>query len=182
MSIILGIDPGSRITGYGIIKEEPCRLHYIDSGCIRTSEGTLSQRLLQIFDGICQLMDDYMPNEVAIEQVFMHQNPSSALKLGHARGVAMVAVASHRITVNEYSARAVKQSVVGYGAAQKEQVKHMVINLLMLTSAPQNDAADALAIAICHSHMRNKLLTVSRQSRRKNSRRQNDRLAKWSNR
>jgi crossover junction endodeoxyribonuclease RuvC len=180
MNIILGIDPGSRVTGYGIIKDEKQKLHYIDSGCIRTSEGALSQRLLQIFDGICQLMDRYSPTEVAIEQVFTHQNPSSALKLGHARGVAMIAAASHRITINEYSARAVKQSIVGYGAAQKEQVKQMVINLLMLTSAPQNDAADALAIAICHSHMRNQLLTGN--LRHKNSRRQNDRLVKWSNR
>ncbi|KTC78387.1 Crossover junction endodeoxyribonuclease ruvC [Legionella brunensis] len=160
--IILGIDPGSRITGYGIIKEERRKIQYIDSGCIRTSEGELSQRLLQIFDGICQLMDDYNPNEVAIEQVFVHQNPSSALKLGHARGVAMVAAASHRIKISEYSAREVKQSLVGYGAAQKEQVKHMVVKLLMLNNVPQSDAADALAIAICHSHMRNSLSLIQR--------------------
>ncbi|WP_058442643.1 crossover junction endodeoxyribonuclease RuvC [Legionella brunensis] len=162
MMIILGIDPGSRITGYGIIKEERRKIQYIDSGCIRTSEGELSQRLLQIFDGICQLMDDYNPNEVAIEQVFVHQNPSSALKLGHARGVAMVAAASHRIKISEYSAREVKQSLVGYGAAQKEQVKHMVVKLLMLNNVPQSDAADALAIAICHSHMRNSLSLIQR--------------------
>ncbi|WED44065.1 crossover junction endodeoxyribonuclease RuvC [Legionella cardiaca] len=168
MSIILGIDPGSRITGYGIIQEERRKIRYIDSGCIRTSEGELSHRLLQIFDGICQLMDDYHPDEVAIEQVFLHQNPSSALKLGHARGVAMVAAASHRVKVSEYSAREVKQSVVGYGAAQKEQVKHMVVKLLMLNSAPQNDAADALAIAICHSHMRHNLSLIQQST---NSRR-----------
>ncbi|ARG97739.1 crossover junction endodeoxyribonuclease RuvC [Legionella micdadei] len=160
MSIILGIDPGSRVTGYGIIKEEDRKLHYIDSGCIRTSEGTLSERLLEIFDGICQLMDNYSPDEVAIEQVFMHQNPNSALKLGHARGAAMVAAASHRVKVNEYSAREIKQSVVGYGAAQKAQVKHMVVNILMLNRPPQNDAADALAIAICHSHMRHGLAAL----------------------
>lgn len=154
MTIILGIDPGSRITGYGLIRENNKQLHYIDSGCIRTSDGELSQRLLQIFNGVCQLMETYSPNEVAIEQVFMHQNPSSALKLGHARGVAMVACASHRILVSEYSAREVKQSVVGYGAAEKIQVKHMVVDMLKLNKAPQNDAADALAIAICHSHMR----------------------------
>lgn len=157
MTIILGIDPGSRVTGYGIIRENSKRLDYIDSGCIRTSEGELSHRLLEIFNGVCQLMDEYSPNEVAIEQVFMHQNPNSALKLGHARGVAMVACASHRVRVSEYSAREVKQSLVGYGAAQKTQVKHMVVNLLMLSSAPQADAADALAIAICHSHMKNGL-------------------------
>lgn len=170
MSIILGIDPGSRITGYGIIKDENRKLHYIDSGCIRTSEGELSQRLLQIFDGICQLMDDFSPDEVAIEQVFMHQNPSSALKLGHARGVAMVAAASHRVSVSEYSAREVKQSVVGYGAAEKEQVNHMVVNLLMLNNRPQNDAADALAIAICHSHMRHGLAAL-KLNRQQSSRR-----------
>ena len=165
MTIILGIDPGSRITGYGLIKENKQQLQYIDSGCIRTSEGELSQRLLQIFNGICQLMEEYSPDEVAIEQVFMHQNPSSALKLGHARGVAMVACASHRLKVSEYSAREVKQSLSGYGAAEKSQVKHMVVNLLMLTSSPQSDAADALAIAICHSHRRNGLLVTGLRRR-----------------
>lgn len=157
MTIILGIDPGSRITGYGIIREANRTLQYVDSGCIRTSEGELSQRLLEIFNGICELMDSFQPNEVAIEQVFMHQNANSALKLGHARGVAMVACASHRVKVSEYSARAVKQSVAGYGAAEKHQINHMVVSLLMLNSAPQSDAADALAIAICHSHTRNGL-------------------------
>lgn len=171
MSIILGIDPGSRITGYGIIKEEQHKLQYIDSGCIRTTtEGSLSQRLLEIFDGICQLMEEYTPDDVAIEQVFMHQNPSSALKLGHARGVAMVAAASHRVKVSEYSAREIKQSVVGYGAAEKAQVKHMVVNILVLNNFPQNDAADALAIAICHSHMRQGLATLQ-QRRQRGSRR-----------
>ncbi|MDI9818278.1 MULTISPECIES: crossover junction endodeoxyribonuclease RuvC [unclassified Legionella] len=154
MSIILGIDPGSRITGYGIIKEDKNKIQYVDSGCIRTSEGGLSQRLLEIFDGVCRLMDEYTPEQVAIEQVFLHQNPNAALKLGHARGVAMVAAASHRVEISEYSAREVKQAVVGYGAAEKEQVKHMVVKLLLLNKAPQSDAADALAIAICHSHMR----------------------------
>lgn len=158
MTIILGIDPGSRVTGYGIIDVDRQAIAYVDSGCIRTSEGELSQRLLQIYDGICQLMDSFRPEEVAIEEVFMHQNPSSALKLGHARGVAMVAAASHRVKVSEYSAREVKQAVVGYGAAEKSQVKHMVVSMLKLNRSPQNDAADALAIAICHSHMRNGLL------------------------
>lgn len=154
MTIILGIDPGSRITGYGLIKETGQNLQYIDSGCIRTTMVSLSQRLLQIFNGICELMEKYVPDEIAIEQVFMHQNPNSALKLGHARGVAMVACASHRKPVNEYSAREVKQAIVGYGAAQKVQVKHMVMKLLTLNQPPQSDAADALAIAICHSHTR----------------------------
>ena len=169
MTIILGIDPGSRITGYGVIRENNRQLQYIDSGCIRTSDGELSQRLLQIFNGICLLMEKYSPEEVAIEEIFMHENASSALKLGHARGVAMVACASHRVKVSEYSAREVKLSLVGYGAAKKEQVKHMVVNLLMLNSSPQTDAADALGIAICHSHMRNGLLTTG--ARRSTSRR-----------
>lgn len=166
MTIILGIDPGSRITGYGLIKETNRTIEYIDSGCIRTSpESQLSQKLLQIYNGICELMDRYSPDEVAIEQVFMHQNPNSALKLGQARGVAMVAAASHRVHVSEYSAREVKQTVVGYGAAEKDQVNHMVVHLLMLNSAPQSDAADALAIAICHSHMRNGLMAVKSRTR-----------------
>lgn len=161
MTIILGVDPGSRITGYGLIKQTGQAIEYLDSGCIRTSpEGELSEKLLQIYNGICQLMDNYSPDEVAIEQVFMHENPSSALKLGHARGVAMVAAASHRVKVSEYSARAVKQTVVGYGAAEKAQVSHMVVQLLSLSSAPQSDAADALAIAICHSYMRHSLTAV----------------------
>lgn len=159
MTIILGIDPGSRITGYGLIKETNRRLEYIDSGCIRTSsEGELSQKLLQIYEGICLLMDKYFPKEVAIEQVFMHKNPNSALILGHARGAAMVAAASHRILISEYPARVIKESVVGYGAADKIQVSHMVVQLLTLSSAPQQDAADALAVAICHSHRRNAFL------------------------
>lgn len=162
MTIILGIDPGSRITGYGLIRAVNRKIEYIDSGCIRTSaENELSQKLLQIYNGICELMDHYSPEEVAIEQVFMHQNPNSALKLGHARGVAMVAAASHRVKVSEYSAREVKQTVVGYGAADKGQVNHMVVQLLMLNSSPQNDAADALAIAICHSHNRTGLIGIS---------------------
>ena len=136
---------------------------YIDSGCIRTSDGELSQKLLEIFNGVCQLMEKFSPDEVAIEQVFMYKNPSSALKLGHARGVAMVACASHRIKVCEYAAREVKQTVAGYGAAEKDQVKHMVIKLLMLEGSPQADAADALAVAICHSHMKNGLLARRRR-------------------
>ncbi|KTD50037.1 Crossover junction endodeoxyribonuclease ruvC [Legionella quinlivanii] len=163
MTVILGIDPGSRVTGYGIVREEKRKLVYVDSGCIRTSDVELSQRLLEIFNGICLLMDNYEPDEVAIEQVFMHQNPNSALKLGHARGVAMVAAASHRVKISEYSPREVKQAIAGYGAAEKEQVKRMVVSLLMLNKAPQSDAADALAIAICHCHNRRtlKALTLS---------------------
>ncbi len=153
MQIILGIDPGSRTTGYGLISVKNRKLTYLDSGCIKTPEGALPARLLEIFNGVCQLMETYQPSEVAIEQIFMHENASSALKLGHARGVAMVACASHRVSVYEYTPREVKLAVVGYGAAQKEQVKQMVMRLLSLSKPPQTDAADALAIAICHQHM-----------------------------
>lgn len=154
MTIILGIDPGSRITGYGLIEERNNKVRYLDSGCIRTGQGDLSEKLLQIYDGICLLMDRYNPDEAAIEQIFMYKNAASALKLGHARGVAMVAMASHRISVHEYSPREIKQSVSGYGAAEKEQIKQMVMHLLLLDKPPQSDAADALAIALCHSYQR----------------------------
>lgn len=159
MTTILGIDPGSRITGYGIIKEntQTKKLHYIDSGCIRTNSEKLSHRLMEIYTGICELIEKFCPDEMAIEEIFLAHNPSSALKLGHARGVAIVASAKYLININEYSAREVKQALVGFGAAKKEQVKHMVINMLALNKAPQNDAADALAIAICHIHMKNGL-------------------------
>ena len=158
MTVILGIDPGSRITGYGLVKDTGSTLVYLDSGCIRTTDGQLSQRLLEIFDGICELMETYKPNEVAIENVFFHQNPSTALKLGHARGAAMVACASHRILVSEYSPREIKQSVVGYGAAEKDQVKAMIMRVLMLSTPPKTDASDALAAAVCHSYVRKNLM------------------------
>ena len=155
MTIILGIDPGSRVTGYGIIESIKQTRNYVDSGCIRTTDTNLSQRLLQIFNGICELLDLYNPHEIAIEQVFMHQNPNSALKLGHARGVAMVACATHRLNISEYSPREIKQAVVGFGGAEKSQVKHMVMQLLRLSAAPQSDASDALAVALCHSYRLN---------------------------
>lgn len=153
--IILGIDPGSRITGYGVIRVECQKTQYIASGCIRTSGDTVSQRLQQIFHGIREIMSQYPPHEVAIEQIFMHQNPNSALKLGQARGAAMVAASHDGLSVFEYSARQIKQAVVGYGAAQKTQVQHMVKTLLNLSGIPQADAADALAVAICHVNCRN---------------------------
>ncbi len=163
MTLILGIDPGSRITGYGLIRASGNDLKYIDSGCIRTATDTgLSGRLLDIFNGIRQIMTAFKPDEVAIEQVFMHQNANTALKLGHARGAAMVAAASSDMAVAEYSPRQIKQAVAGYGAADKEQVKQMVMRLLVLSKAPQADASDALAAAICHSHVRHSNLLRSK--------------------
>lgn len=151
--IILGIDPGSRITGYGVIQSEGTQYRYIASGCIRIQPESIGARLQTIFLGVREIIQRYAPHESAIEQVFMHKNPSSALKLGQARGAAIVAL-SDTMTVAEYSARQIKQAIVGYGAAKKEQVQHMVKVLLNLSTTPQADAADALAIALCHAHMR----------------------------
>ncbi len=150
--MILGIDPGSRVTGYGLIRREQGRLIYVASGCIRTGEGFLSERLLVINNGIKEIIKQFSPTEFAIEEVFMAKNPSSALKLGQARGVAIVAAAEAGLMVHEYSARKVKQALVGNGGADKTQVALMVMSLLKLGSSPQSDAADALAIAICHAN------------------------------
>src|SRR5688572_27196997 len=128
--VIIGIDPGSRITGYGVIRLEGNQSYHIASGCIRINAENVSDRLLQIFMGLQDILLRYQPSEAAIEQIFMHQNPGSALKLGQARGAAMVALG---MPVAEYSARQVKQAVVGYGAAKKEQVQHMVQRLLNLS-------------------------------------------------
>lgn len=154
MTIILGIDPGSRITGYGVIRVEGTRNIYLTSGCVRISGDNLAQRLQQIFTGLQEILQIHAPHEVAIEQVFMHRNPGSALKLGQARGAAIVATTTSNLPIAEYSARQVKQSVVGHGAAKKDQVQHMVRILLNLTGTPQADAADALAVALCHAHSR----------------------------
>jgi crossover junction endodeoxyribonuclease RuvC len=154
LTIILGIDPGSRITGYGIISSEGSKHHYLASGCVRVQTGSVSERLQQIFSGLQEVISEYRPAESAIEQIFMHQNAGSALKLGQARGVAIVAAAHAGLSIAEYSARQVKQAVVGYGAAKKDQVQHMVKILLNLSGTPQADAADALAIALCHAQSR----------------------------
>lgn len=152
MTIILGIDPGSRITGYGIINKNAHKCQYVASGCINTKSEDLSERLQQIFAGISQVIQTYHPQQVAIEQVFLAKNFNSALKLGQARGAAITAVATLGLKVTEYSARTVKQTVVGYGAAEKLQIQQMVKRLLNLSDVPPPDAADALAVAICHAH------------------------------
>lgn len=152
MSVILGIDPGSRITGFGVIESNRQSHRYIASGCIRLPEVEFSKKLSQIFTGLSDLISAYHPAEVAIEQVFVQANATSALKLGQARGAAIVAVAQQGLKVVEYSARQVKQAVVGYGAAEKAQIQQMVKLLLKLKELPQADEADALAIAICHAN------------------------------
>jgi crossover junction endodeoxyribonuclease RuvC len=149
--IIIGIDPGSRITGYGVIRVEGNQNFYLASGCLRLTGEDANNRLQKIFTGLQEVVRLYQPVEAAIEQVFMHENPGSALKLGQARGAAIVSLG---LPISEYSARQVKQSVVGYGAAKKDQVQHMVKRLLNYTNTLQADEADALAIALCHAHTR----------------------------
>ncbi|WP_158770613.1 MULTISPECIES: crossover junction endodeoxyribonuclease RuvC [unclassified Paraglaciecola] len=163
MAIILGIDPGSRITGYGVIQRVGRQQEYLGSGCIRMQGDALAPRLQQIFDGVSELILQYKPDMFAIEQVFMAKNPDSALKLGQARGAAMVAATNQGLDVAEYSARQIKQSVVGNGNAQKTQVQHMVTFILKLPGTPQADAADALAVALCHSHTHENLIKMSGQ-------------------
>ena len=165
MTVILGIDPGSRLTGYGIIKVDGSRLIYLESGCIRIQGDVLSERLRQIFSGLQEIIAKHQPMDAAIEQVFMHQNPGSALKLGQARGVAIAAAAMGSIPVAEYSARQIKQAVVGHGAAKKEQVQQMVRVLLGLSANPQADAADALGVALCHAHSRQHLKMLGAQQK-----------------
>ncbi|MGR0279822.1 crossover junction endodeoxyribonuclease RuvC [Marinomonas dokdonensis] len=151
---ILAIDPGSRVTGFAIIDVDKGKNQYVDSGCIRLPDGELSVRLKAIFTGVSTLLDKHQPDEFAIEEVFLAKNANSALKLGQARGAAIVAAAMQGLAVNEYAARRVKQSVVGNGNADKSQVQSMVTLLLGLSSTPQADAADALAIALCHANTR----------------------------
>ena len=141
MALILGIDPGSRKTGFGIINVIGSKSEYVTSGVIRMKDADeLPARLKVIFDSLTQIIEQYCPQEMAIEQVFMAKNAASALKLGQARGAAIVAATAQNVPVSEYEARKVKQSVVGNGAADKLQVQHMVKTLLRLPAAPQEDA------------------------------------------
>jgi crossover junction endodeoxyribonuclease RuvC len=151
---ILGIDPGSRITGFGVISVTGRRLEYVASGCIHTGEGAFTERLRTIFEATGRLVADYRPDELAIERVFVHKNADSALKLGHARAAALCASFAHPAAIHEYAPREIKQAITGSGGADKRQIQEMVIRLLELEGALKPDAADALAVAICHVHMR----------------------------
>ena len=152
MVTILGIDPGSRTTGFGIINSDGNKHQYLASGCIKLTQTEFPLRLRQIFVALSEIITTYNPQKAAIEQVFMHTNANSALKLGLARGAAITALVVNDIPVAEYSPRQIKQAIVGYGAASKAQVQHMVKSLLKLTGEIQEDAADALAIALYHAH------------------------------
>lgn len=149
---ILGIDPGSRCTGFGIIEVHGDRAMCVAHGVIKTGGGEFPQRLGIIFSGLQELIRLHHPDAVAVESVFVSRNPSSALKLGQARGAAICAAIEQGLPVSEYSPRSVKQAIVGRGGAEKEQVEHMVCVLLQLKEKLLEDAADALAVALCHQH------------------------------
>jgi len=152
--IILGIDPGSLNTGYGLIRSQGQHLTFVDCGYIKTGGGDFPIRLQTIFNDLQDVVKQYQPDEMAIESVFLSRNPDSALKLGQARGAAICAVMAKDIPVSEYTANQIKQAIVGKGHADKQQVQHMVKILLNLSTTPQADAADALAVAICHANTR----------------------------
>jgi crossover junction endodeoxyribonuclease RuvC len=149
---ILGVDPGLRVTGFGLIEKSGQRLGYVSSGCIRTPEADLPERIRTILEGLSQVIAEGRPEHVAVEQVFVNVNPASTLLLGQARGAAICAAVTNQLPVSEYTALQVKQAVVGNGHARKEQVQEMVRRLLSLPGLPSADAADALACAICHAH------------------------------
>jgi crossover junction endodeoxyribonuclease RuvC len=149
---ILGIDPGLRVTGFGVIEKQGSHLIYIASGTIKSGEGELPERLGALFSGLAAVLEEHQPHEVAIEKVFVNVNPQSTLLLGQARGAAIVAAVQASLKVSEYTALQIKQAVVGNGHADKKQVQDMVKRLLSLTKAPAADPADALACAICHAH------------------------------
>ncbi|MDX5364231.1 MAG: crossover junction endodeoxyribonuclease RuvC [Pseudazoarcus pumilus] len=149
---ILGLDPGLRITGFGIVDQLGNQLRYVASGTIRTKDGELPGRLKVLLDGVREVIATYSPDQVAVEKVFVNVNPQSTLLLGQARGAVICGAVSCELPVAEYTALQVKQAVVGYGKADKTQVQHMVQRLLALDGDPSADAADALACAICHAN------------------------------
>ncbi len=148
---VLGIDPGSACTGYGVVDVEGTTLRYVTSGVIRTREGEFTGRLCEIFRGIQSIVAQYQPQEVAIERVFVNRNADSALKLGQARGAAICGTADSNATLFEYAPRQIKLAVVGSGSAEKAQVQMMMRSLLRLPGPVATDAADALAAAVCHA-------------------------------
>ncbi len=155
---ILGIDPGSVITGYGVIDKVGQKHQYVAHGHIRVKGDNIAEKLLDISRKVSSVIEQWEPDEGAIEQVFVSKNAMSALKLGQARGAAIVAMAAHGLSVGEYAPKLVKQAVVGTGGADKEQVQFMVGRLLKVQGKLQADAADALAISICHAHLGHSVL------------------------
>ena len=151
MSRILGIDPGSRKTGFGIIELDGRQIRHVINGRLLVGDGDFADRLKQIFDGLSDLIERYQPQIMAVEKVFLHKNADSALKLGQARGAAICAGVSHDLTVHEYTATQIKKAVVGNGHAKKDQVQYMMSVILKLSQTLEEDAADALACAFTHA-------------------------------
>ena len=163
---ILGIDPGSRVTGYGVVDVTGTSVRFVDCGCLNIRAEHLGERLSEIHDGIRAVALEHAPVEVAAEKVFVHHNPSSAIKLGQARGAALVAAVGAGLKLFEYSPNEVKQAITGRGHAEKQQMQLMVKVLLGLMRTPPSDAADALAVAICHGHVRESRLRLARAAAR----------------
>ena len=151
---ILGIDPGSRLTGFGVLDFEADNATYVASGTVQSMDGDFPDRLKRIFDSVGEIVEEFRPDAVAIESIFVHRNAGSALKLGHARSAAICATFENDVDVFEYAPREIKLAVVGTGSATKDQVQHMVVAILNLEGEPSTDAADALATALCHGHQR----------------------------
>ncbi|GIX29814.1 MAG: crossover junction endodeoxyribonuclease RuvC [Porticoccaceae bacterium] len=167
MTRILGIDPGSLRTGFGVVESRGGRQHYVASGVIRLPRAALAERLCQIAAQVAELVAQYRPQAAAVEEVFFARDPKAALKLGQARGAAIVGLVQAGLPVAEYSPRTVKLAVVGTGAATKDQVNYMVVRLLGLPDAPSEDAADALAVALCHARsLEGPLVALARAARR----------------
>jgi len=162
MTLILGIDPGSRTTGFGVISHRGGRSEYVASGIVRCPRVSLPERLKAIHDNVGEIVERYCPQELAIEEVFLARDARAAIKLGQARGAAIVACVNRGMPVFEYAAKSIKQAVVGTGGADKRQVQHMVKSLLKLPATPREDAADALAAALCHAHAQQSMIGMAR--------------------
>lgn len=160
---ILGIDPGSRLTGFGVLDCKGDQASYVASGSVNSVDGEFPERLKMIFRSVSEIVAEYRPDVVAVESVFMHKNAGSALKLGHARSAAICATFELDVTVFEYAPREIKQAIVGTGAATKEQIQHMIRQMLQLDGDPSPDAADALAAALCHAnqHRLNRMVNAA---------------------
>jgi crossover junction endodeoxyribonuclease RuvC len=164
---ILGIDPGLRTTGFGVIEADGPRLHYVASGTIKTdgvTTGELPARLKILFDGVREVAQRYGPTCASVEIVFVNVNPQSTLLLGQARGAALTALVASELPVSEYTALQMKKAIVGHGQARKEQVQAMVARLLALPGLPGKDAADALGLAICHAHAATSFAAIGRSA------------------
>lgn len=167
--IILGIDPGSRLTGWGVIEKKGAQVRQVANGVIKAGTDALPNRLGRIYHGLVEHIEAYQPEVMAIEQVFLARNPDSAIKLGQARGAAIAAGMAKHLEVAEYTAKQIKQAVVGKGAAKKHQMQQMVSFLLKLETVPEVDAADALAVALCHGNTASTIARFQLQEKARNN-------------